>query len=133
MQVILTAIEGIGANTLSLRVAGTYWLRARGLLGRPTLEQGEGLLITPCKRIHTMGMAYPIDVLYLDAHMRIVSVAHSVQPGRFWVPAPPRRAGVTQVVELGDREATRLGLKPGVRLHATQHGAAQCLGMAQAV
>lgn len=120
MQVILTAIGNQGIATLSLRLANTFWLGMRGLLGHPSPKSGEGLLITRCKSIHTIGMAYPIDVLYLDADMRIVSVAHSVQPRRVWVPSPPRRAGVTQVVEIADREAKRLGLEPGMHLHTEQ-------------
>ena len=42
-----------------------YFARLRGLLGRSLQEDG-GLLLTPCNAIHTIGMGYPIDALYLN-------------------------------------------------------------------
>ena len=54
-------------------IADTWWLRLRGLLGRPALAQSEGLLLDPCASIHTLGMTYPIDVAFLDAAGRVVA------------------------------------------------------------
>jgi uncharacterized membrane protein (UPF0127 family) len=42
------------------------WDRLRGLLGRPRLQAGEGLLIDPCPSVHTIGMGYPLDLVFLD-------------------------------------------------------------------
>lgn len=36
------------------------------MLGRKGLEQGEGLLLEPCSAIHTFGMAFPIDAIFLN-------------------------------------------------------------------
>src|SRR5512141_1094103 len=41
--------------------------RARGLLGKRGLNDGEGILIEPCSSVHTMFMRFTIDVVYLDA------------------------------------------------------------------
>jgi hypothetical protein len=38
------------------------------------LERGEGLWITPCEGVHTMGMKFPIDVLFLDKKRRVVKI-----------------------------------------------------------
>jgi uncharacterized protein len=56
--------------------------RARGLLGRPPLADGEGLLIRPCQGVHTLGMAYPIDVVHLDRDGVVVRVLRELPPWR---------------------------------------------------
>lgn len=114
MQVITTTI----ANThvqLRVTVADTWLQRFRGLLGHPSPGVREGMLISRCKAIHTLGMAYPIDAVFLDRDWLIVGVAYNVQPGRIHVSAP-RRSGAAHVLELCDGEALQLGLRPGLRL-----------------
>lgn len=41
------------------------WRRGVGLLGRAALHDGEGLMFAPCTGLHTIGMRFPIDVVYL--------------------------------------------------------------------
>jgi uncharacterized membrane protein (UPF0127 family) len=48
------------------RMAKTFWQRGLGLWAFPRLNPGTGLLLVPCRWIHTLGMAYAIDALYLD-------------------------------------------------------------------
>lgn len=50
----------------------------RGLLGRAGLPSGEGLLLSPCNSIHTWFMRFPIDVIFADAHWRVVAVRTGV-------------------------------------------------------
>lgn len=47
--------------------ADTVLTRARGLLGRPPLEMNQGLVITPCSSVHTIGMQYALDIVFVDA------------------------------------------------------------------
>jgi uncharacterized protein len=47
-------------------VAASPWRRMRGLLGRPPLGPGEGLVIVPCQGVHSLGMSYSIDVVHVD-------------------------------------------------------------------
>lgn len=61
--------------------ADTFWLRLRGLLGRPPLKRGEGLLLTPCKAVHMLAMRYPIDVAFLDAGGQVVGLSRGLAPG----------------------------------------------------
>ena len=63
-------------------VAANPWRRMRGLLGRPPLSRGQGLLIRPCQGVHTMGMAYPIDVVHLDREHVVRKVLHGLVPWR---------------------------------------------------
>ena len=69
----------------ALFVANTHWTRLRGLLGLATndFRNGSGLWIVPCHGVHTLGMGFPIDVLYLDREMRVVDVRSDVRPWRF--------------------------------------------------
>ena len=39
--------------------------RRRGLLGREDLDEGRALVLAPCNAIHTCGMRFPIDVLFV--------------------------------------------------------------------
>lgn len=57
----------------SVRVATHFLDRAKGLLFTPELKPGEGMYISPCGSIHTFFMRYPIDVLFIDAHRKVLS------------------------------------------------------------
>lgn len=63
-------------------VADTWWSRARGYLGRRRPGEGEGLLLVPCRGIHTFGMTFPLDVLFLDSRGRVLESARQVRPWR---------------------------------------------------
>lgn len=62
--------------------ARTFWQRLRGLLGRTELAPGEGLVIGPCNSIHTFGMKFPIDVLFLTGKGQVVAAFESVRRGK---------------------------------------------------
>ena len=55
-------------------IADTSAKRRTGLLKHSRLEPGEGLWIAPCEGVHTFGMKFPIDVLFLDRKRRVVKV-----------------------------------------------------------
>lgn len=85
--------------------------RMRGLLGRPPLEKGQGLLIDPCSSIHTLGMRYVLDIAFLDGALGIVRLCRHVVPLRMafgW--------GARSTLEMADGEIDRLGLKVGDQL-----------------
>ena len=65
-----------------LVLANTLLRRMRGLLGRKALVCGEGLWIKPCKGVHTFGMRFPIDVVFLDQELRVIAVTQFLQPNR---------------------------------------------------
>ncbi len=66
-----------------LRIADTHWTRFRGLIGARDFVQGRGLWIVPCHGVHTLGMGFPIDVLYLSAENTVVHLEEQLQPWRF--------------------------------------------------
>ena len=65
-----------------LELAGESAARTKGLLGRDRLTPGEGLWIFPCEGVHTFGMRFAIDLVYLDKHRRVRKVRHAVPPWR---------------------------------------------------
>lgn len=95
-----------------IAVAQGMFGRMRGLLRRPQLKQGEGLLLAPCNGIHTVGMAYPIDVVFLDRQDRVRRVAHAVRPGRFI----PYVRGAARAIELPAGTLRRAGVEQGDEL-----------------
>lgn len=56
------------------QVAGTSAARRRGLLGRSSFQAGEGLWIVPCESVHTIGMKFTIDVLFLSRDNRVLKI-----------------------------------------------------------
>lgn len=69
------------------QIADTHFDRLKGLLGRASLKQGEGLIIVPCSSIHTFFMKFSIDVIFLNKNYRVVLIANKLPPWRlFGVP-----------------------------------------------
>ncbi|MDQ3066639.1 MAG: DUF192 domain-containing protein [Actinomycetota bacterium] len=96
-----------------LLVAARPLPRMRGLLGRPSLPAGEGLLLRPAGSVHTFFMRFPIDVVFLDREYRVVGIEAAVPPWR-----TAGRRGTKAVVELASGECERRGLALGDRLVA---------------
>jgi len=57
-----------------VKAADTFTTRLIGLMGRKQLEDGEGLLITPCSAIHCFFMKIPIDAVYLSKEMTVLGI-----------------------------------------------------------
>jgi hypothetical protein len=75
------------ATTLADRaqIADTSRTRKTGLLKHDRLESGEGLWIKPCEGVHTVGMKFPIDVLFLDKRQRVVKIRAAMPRWRMTV------------------------------------------------
>jgi uncharacterized membrane protein (UPF0127 family) len=53
-----------------------------GLLNRGRFDRGEGLLLDRCYGIHTFGMRFPIDVLFLDKDLHVIRAIKALPPYR---------------------------------------------------
>jgi hypothetical protein len=62
--------------------ASTPWKRMVGLLGRDTLPPGHALHLSPCGSIHTCGMRFSLDVVFLDGAGTVCRVFRDVRPLR---------------------------------------------------
>jgi uncharacterized membrane protein (UPF0127 family) len=63
-------------------MADTSAKRRTGLLKHTGLERGEGLWIAPTEAVHTFGMKFPIDVLFLDKKRRVLKIRHAMPRSR---------------------------------------------------
>ena len=85
----LVAFNATKSRTVAARVetADTAATRSKGLLGRESMEAGTALWIVPCPMIHTFFMKFPIDVLFLDADLKVRRVLEDLRPWRLspWV------------------------------------------------
>jgi len=113
MKTVRVVQDGAGLPVGSrVAVADSWWTRLRGLLGRPAIRDGEGLLLTECGSVHTVGMAYPIDVAFLDAEGRVVRSIARLRPWRVGLGGP--EAVHTLELPAGRLDSTRT--VPGARL-----------------
>ncbi len=93
----------------SLAVADKLLLRMKGLLGRESLDHGEGLWIKPCMGIHTFGMRFSIDVIFLNRENAVIAVKKGVAPNRLTAV----HARATSVLELPAGVIAATATSPG--------------------
>ena len=65
-----------------VRVADGVWTRLVGLLGSASLAPGAGLLLHPSQGVHTLGMRYAIDVVFLSPDFKVVALRERLKPFR---------------------------------------------------
>ncbi len=108
---LLRAVNRDRRTELASRVtkADTFFSRLKGLLGRPSFPEGEALWIIPCRAVHTRGMTFAVDVLFLDPSLRVLALEEGLTPGRF----PPIRWKARTVLELPAGTLRRTGTRPG--------------------
>jgi uncharacterized membrane protein (UPF0127 family) len=94
-----------------LMLAGTHWTRLRGLMGTRAgkFPAGKGLWITPCHGVHTLGMRFAIDVVYLDSKRIVVHVEEALRPWRL----APVRLRAASVLELPPSTVSQTGTALG--------------------
>jgi uncharacterized membrane protein (UPF0127 family) len=95
-------------------VANNYLLRLVGLLGKTArwAQPGRGLLIIPCHGVHTLGMMFPLDLIFLNREKRVIHIEEYVRP--FRVSKVIRKA--VSVLELPVHTIYRSGTREGDRL-----------------
>jgi len=86
--------------------------RMVGLLGHESLQEGEGLILTACRSIHTCFMRFTIDAIFVDRAWGVVAIARSLPPWR--MTAPVWRASA--VIELPAGTVDRARVAVGDRL-----------------
>ena len=63
-------------------LATTSGTRRTGLLKHTKLDPGEGLWIAPSEGVHTFGMKFPIDVVFLTKNKKILKIRPNMVRGR---------------------------------------------------
>lgn len=101
------------SNCLIQNVSRTTHFLERffGLLFAPPIKHNEALLIAPCASVHTFGMRYAIDVIFLDNDWKIVKMVKELKP---WRVAGAKTASMT--LELAANRLDKLNLSNGQQL-----------------
>jgi uncharacterized membrane protein (UPF0127 family) len=76
----LRRVELLGRE---IPVAGTGLSRLLGLALLPRERAGAGLLIPGCRSVHTLGMRFTLNLVFLDGAGRVIELHREVPPGRF--------------------------------------------------
>src|ERR1700733_5753460 len=95
-------------------LADSYIRRVVGLLGktRRWATLGRGIWIVPSRGVHTIGMLFPIDLIFLGKNKEVVHVEEYVRP--FRISKVSLKA--TSVLELPPHTIYRSGTKIGDQL-----------------
>ena len=79
---ILKLKKGDAVLIASVESAFSLGARMRGLLGCDKLLPGHALHIKPCGSIHTLGMKFMLDLIFLDQNLHVVNIVRDVAPFR---------------------------------------------------
>ncbi|MFN4149589.1 MAG: DUF192 domain-containing protein [Candidatus Sericytochromatia bacterium] len=97
-------------NTLisdNIGLANTMLTRFIGLMNKKTLEDNEGILLTPCNSIHMMFMKFPLDIVFLDRKNKVIKIIENLKPWR----VSPVIFMAQSVLELPSGTISKTGLK----------------------
>ena len=95
---------------IRIALASSFRSRLVGLLGRSSMSLQQGLWIEPCNRVHTFGMRFAIDLVFVDHQRTILRLVRNLPPWR--IAACPRSRAV---IELAAGACDHLRLQQGQR------------------
>jgi uncharacterized membrane protein (UPF0127 family) len=102
-----------------VEIAATRTTRRRGLLGRDGLDQASAMLLAPCTAVHTIGMRFPIDVVFVDRQGYAVKIVRNLRPWRMAIATAGRA-----VIEMAAGSVDWGQVVPGDRLYLAPVAAA---------
>ena len=105
----------------TVELAETQQKQALGLMFRDSMPDDHGMLfIFPAEGFRSFWMKntrIPLDILYFDEDLKLVSVAENAQPCRTRrCPSYPSEGPAKYVLELNAGKAEELGVRPGDEL-----------------
>ena len=116
-------VELAGA-TFAVEIADDDRTRAQGLMFRDELPADRGMLFVfereAPRSFWMKNTRIPLDILYFDSRLELVSMQQSVPPCRqARCPSYPSEGPAQYVLELRAGTARRLGVAPGDRLQVS--------------
>ena len=99
---------------LSLHVAAadTTFSRLKGLIGKLNLKSDEGMWVLPSQGVHTLGLLFPVDLIYLDANLRVIHLVEFLPSFRI----APLKIQAASVLELPTHTIYSSQTQPGDQL-----------------
>lgn len=79
MTLIIDFTDKTSITICNVHIAKTFMRRFFGLMRRKTMGCGA-MIFYKCNSIHTFFMRFPIDVLYLDKNLNVVSYVCKLKP-----------------------------------------------------
>ncbi|MCB9027221.1 MAG: DUF192 domain-containing protein [Bdellovibrionaceae bacterium] len=64
----------------NVEIADNFYTRAKGLMGRKSLEPQSVLWIKKCTHIHTFFMRFSIDLIFVDRELNVKKVYSNAKP-----------------------------------------------------
>lgn len=99
------------------QLADNLWTRGKGLLGRSSLDENEGILLVPGNSIHMFGMKFAIDVIYLTRDDVVTDFVADIGPGKAHVAKDREGAGKPYAaLEVAAGTIARVGVQCGDQL-----------------
>jgi uncharacterized membrane protein (UPF0127 family) len=102
---------------VEIRIATTWRARLLGLSLRGRPPPGSALLLPRCRCVHTCGMRFSLDVVWLDAAGRVLGIDESVRP---WRVRARRDAAAVLEVPAGDGERAAVAFAFGRMPHMAE-------------
>lgn len=109
---IVSNISKMNVLCHDCKIADTYFTRLKGLLGKSQIASDEGLLIKPCRSVHTIGMRFVIDVIFVATDGRVVELVHEMGPRR----VSPHVKEAQMVLEVKAGQIKKSGVEIGDQL-----------------
>ena len=94
MRIVNESKKSTIANYVIL--ADTFFGRLKGLMFRRNLDIGEGLMLSPCNMIHTFGMRFNLDIIFLSKDNVVLYIIENFPPGK----SSPMIHKANRVIEL---------------------------------
>jgi uncharacterized membrane protein (UPF0127 family) len=97
---------------LGVTLADTIFARLKGLIGRLRLRLNEGIWVVPSRGVHTLGVLFPLDLIYLDENHRVIHLIEHFP--RFRI--APLRIQAASVLEMPTHTIYSSQTQPGDQL-----------------
>lgn len=113
------AILKIGNNHLEVEIADTVFLQARGLSGRPSLLEKQGMLFIfnglAIRNFWMAGMKFPLDIIWISGD-KVVGFAENIPPAAGIPELYPSSEPVDKVLEINAGLVEKLKIKVGDKI-----------------
>jgi uncharacterized membrane protein (UPF0127 family) len=98
--------------SLDVAAADTIFSRLKGLIGRMKLRPDEGIWVVPSRGVHTLGLLFPLDLIYLDEHFKVIHLVEYFPSFRI----APLKTQAESVLELPTHTIYSSQTQPGDQL-----------------